>query len=365
MGGSAGWVGGAGLLLLAGCGLPDVDLEGAHVRLAMESGLTPCGDATGHMDRFVELVAAELGVSPPTGDDRVVYYWLHAGDFAARNLCGEGAAGCADSDTIYANSFPIDHELVHSLTARFGSMPLFFAEGLAVAYQLPAPGYEDDAALADISIAEAIEAREGTHLEYELYALAGAFVAFLIEREGVDAAVGAISEMGWLNSSSAVSDVLAAELGASLDELAAEFEATRRRCSPSGYRRKLFECSAPEIAWDGALWAGHRTMDCDMDDVIGPFASDTLASYRTITVPADAMYELTVIGDSAPGSGQSANAVTLLRCGGCDGHIEETISAGEASVRLPLTAGRYSLRFTGPVGAASGVGLRVERVEAP
>ena len=39
-----------------------------------------------------------------------------------------------------------------------------------------------------------------------------------------------------------------------------------------------------------------------MDDVIGPFASDTLASYRTITVPADAMYELTVIGDSAPGS---------------------------------------------------------------
>lgn len=359
------WDGGAGLLALAACGLPDVDLEGQHVRLAMESGLTPCGDATGHMDRFMALVAAELGVSAPTDDDRVVYYWLHDGDFEARHLCSEGAAGCADSDTVYARSFPIDHELVHSLTARFGSMPLFFAEGLAVAYQLPPPGYEVEAGVPDVPIAEAIEARDGLHLDYDLYDLAGAFVAFLIEREGVDAVVRAVSRMGWSNSARMVSGVLAAELGASLDELAEEFDATRRGCSPSGYRRKLFECSAPEIAWDGALWAEHRTLDCDMDDVIGPFANDTLASYRTVTVPEDATYELTVIGDTAPSSGQSANAVTLLRCGGCEGHIAETIAAGEASERLSLTAGRYSLRFTGPAGAASGIGLRIERVEVP
>ena len=154
-------------------------------------------------------------------------------------------------------------------------------------------------------------------------------------------------------------------LGASLPMLSAYFDGSRRNCMPGGYRRKLFECSAPEIAWDGALWAEHRTLECEQADVIGPFASETLATYRTIEVPEDAMYALTVIGDSVPRSGDSPNAVTLLRCGGCEGSVNVTITAGAASMTLPLTAGRYSLRYTGPAGAASGVGLRIERVETP
>lgn len=356
-----------GVLALVACGLPEVDLEGAHVRLAIESELTPCGDATGHMDRFVTVVAAELGVTPPTGDDRFTYHWLRPGDFAARNLCKPGAAGCArPGGDIYAETFPMDHELVHAVAGPYGLIPPFFAEGLAEVYELPAAGStEDEPPLPDIAIADAIEAREDRHYPYEYYPLAGAFVAFLIERDGVPALRRALARMRWTDRPGRISDILAAELGASLAQLEAEFDATRRHCTSGGFRRKLFECSAPEIAWDGALWAEHRTLDCDQDDVIGPFASDHAAHYRTLEILADARYTVSVIGDALPGSGERASEVTLLRCGGCAEQLQVALTAGEPPVTLDLPAGRYSLRFAGPVAAAAGVGLRVARVEAP
>lgn len=359
---------GAGLLALAACGLPEVELEGVHVRLAIDPGLTPCGDPTGHMDRFIELVAAELQITPPTGDDRFIYYWLRPDDFPVRGTCKDGAAGCSGAGgTVYASSFPIDHELVHSLaTVNYGLLPSFFAEGLAVAYELPPPpGYEDYYPPSQMPLADAVEAHDDFHLPYETYGLAGAFVAFLIERNGVVALRRALLRLRYTDNSPRISKVLSEELGASLATLAEEFDATRRNCTPAGFRRKLFECAAPEIEWDGALWAEHRTLDCDQDDVVGPFHDATLAHYRTITVPADATYALSVIGDSIPAAGEAANSVLLLSCGGCDGYVHEYVGADAETVTRVLPAGRYSLAFTGPASSATGVGLRIERVETP
>jgi hypothetical protein len=357
-----------GVLALVACGLPEVDLEGAHVRLAIESGLTPCGDATGHMDRFVTVVAAELGVTPPTGDDRYTYHWLRPGDFAGRNLCSEDAAGCAwPGGDIYSATFPLDHELVHTIANTYGLIPPFFSEGLATVYELPIPGYsEDQRPLGNIAIADAIEAREPAFFfASEHYTLAGGFVAFLIERNGVPALRRALAQMRWSDRPGRISDILAIEVGASLEQLSAEFDATRRNCTAGGYRRKLYECSAPEIAWDGALWAGHRTLDCDQDDVVGPFLSDVAAHYRTIEVPVEARYALSVVADALPGSLEAASEVTLLRCGGCDEYLELTLSGDAPTVTRTLPAGRYSLRFTAPAAAAAGVGLRIARVEEP
>lgn len=365
--GSSGWIVVAGQLALVACDLPKVKLEGAHVRLAIDPGLTPCGDPTGHMDHFVRLTAAELGVTPPTGDRRISYYWLERDHFEARDLCNSpGSVGCAlGEDLIFARSFPIDHELVHSLAHTYGTVPSLFAEGIAVAFEVPSPGYEDYPSLSGITIADALEQSKGDRLPSEHYPLAGAFVGFLIQRNGVDALLRALGHLRYTDGPRRVSNVLAAELGAPLEQLSREFESVRRSCRGRALHRKLFECSAPEIAWDGELWAGHRTLGCDRDDVIGPFDSETLASYSTIEIPVDGTYALTVLGDAVVGAGETRNAVTLLRCGGCTGYVQETIAAGSRTRTLTLTAGLYSLRFTGPVEAAAGVGLRLERVEAP
>ena len=85
------------------------------------------------------------------------------------------------------------HELVHAATGRIGRPPLFFAEGLAVALTGEGRwhGRETD------SIASAFLERGGDMMrvlqEFALedperdYALAGSFVAFLLDRFGVDA----------------------------------------------------------------------------------------------------------------------------------------------------------------------------------
>ena len=52
---------------LLGCNLPEVQQAGAHVQIAADPGLSLCGDGLGHMDRFVELLAGELGREAPTG----------------------------------------------------------------------------------------------------------------------------------------------------------------------------------------------------------------------------------------------------------------------------------------------------------
>ena len=357
----------AGLLALVACGLPEIDLEGAHVRLAIDPGLTPCGDPTGHMDHFIRLTAAELRVTPPTGDRRISYYWLDRDHFEELSRCGaREVAGCAwGDDLIFARSFPIDHELVHSLAQTYGAVPPMFGEGLAGVYEVPAPGPDDEPWMTGATVAEVIEEFQGEYLPAEHYPLAAAFVGFLIERNGVDALLRAMAHMRYTDGPRRISNLLEAELGAPLEQLSREFQITQYRCPGRALHRKLFECSAPEIAWDGELWVGHRTLGCDQDDVIGPFYSETLASYSTIEVPVDGTYALTVIGDAEVGAGETRHAVTLLRCGGCTGHVQATIAAGSRTQTLTLTAGLYSLRFTGPVEAATSVGLRLERVEAP
>ena len=236
VGGSSGWVVLAGPLALLACGLPEVDLEGAHVRLAIDPGLTPCGDPTGHMDRFVQLTAAELGLTPPTGDRRISYYWLDRDNFDARSQCSKpGTVGCAlGEDLIFARSFPIDHELVHSLAHAYGTVPALFGEGLAVAYEVPAPGNEDSPSLSDITVADALEEFQGLHLPSEHYSLAGAFVGFLIERDGVDALLRALAHMRYTDGPRRVSNLLEAELGAPLEQLSREFEFVRRGCRGRG-----------------------------------------------------------------------------------------------------------------------------------
>lgn len=353
--------------LVLGCNLPEVQQEGAHVQIAADPGLSLCGDGLGHMDRFVELLAGELGREPPTGRDRITYYLLRDGDFRERTICVTEREGCAVGGDVFVTFGPADHELVHALTWADGVSAAFLLEGLAHAHE----GLRVDHEYADaeigsgLTIDAAIVARKQGWLPGEQYPLAGAFTAFLLERFGGPAYMRVYRRLQFADGPGLVSRALEAELGASLAELAEEFDATRRDCPPLAFKRKLIECSAPELAWDGERLAAFRTLACAQDDVVGPFNADTLVVHHTLVVPADATYTVTAVGDEDGVDGGVANAVDLVRCGGCEGFASAHAVAGGDSATVLLTAGTYALRLRGPASAATGVGVRVERVGPP
>jgi len=357
------------VVVISGCGLPEPRWVGEHVQLAADQGLEPCGDAVGHMDAYVERIAAELRVPMPSGEDRITYYWLHSEGFAERTICINDSA-CSLQGDVYSVAMPVDHELVHALVRGSGTPSPFFLEGLAVAYEVALPADPRDSIpigvyLQGMSIEEAIASRQNAWLPPEYYPLAGAFTAFLIERHGIDRVMRVYDELRLLDGAGRISRVFNRVFGESLAAATAAFEAAVAAtgdCPLRGFRLKRFECAAPELAWDGEQLRVYETLACDVEGAVGPFAGEDIAMFRTLVVPEDGVFEVTLIGDSSAGSGGRWNRAVLARCGGCEGYAELTISAEDEARRVALPAGRYAVQLLGPVRTATGVGLRLDRV---
>ncbi len=349
-----------GLMLVAACGLPEPTLVGAHVQLAMDPGLVPCGDAVGHLDAYVESLAAAWRTPPPSGVELITYYWLDDADFESRTVCGEN--NCSLSGDVYATKLPHDHEVVHAVAHRFGLPPPFFIEGLAVAYQFPADETIVEEATAARVLA-AIDEFEAFYLAAGDYSLAGAFVAFVIERHGIEKFMAVYARLDFLDGRGRISRVFSDVFGESLEAAAAAFEREQvPGCPAGGYRLERFECQAPALDWDGVELGEHVTLACDQDGVIGPFGEGTVMLLRTLEVPADGVYSIRVVGDVGAGDDGRANSVELVSCGGCEGYVNVRVTAGPNAEVHALLAGRYVVRLIGPVHVASGVGLHIERV---
>jgi len=203
------------LALVCGCSLPGVDLEGQYVRVAADPGLEPCGGTLAHMDAFVARVAEEFGVAPPTGNDRIKFYWLE--ESRVKRKCRREVEGCAlGSKKVYSKKAPLNHELVHSLAARWGRHPPFFQEGLAVAFEGLGKGvaleleylvWEDVSSVeveADMLSAESLDVD---------YATAGAFIHFLVERHGTGAVLSTIKRLPVKASRADINGAFQAGLG--------------------------------------------------------------------------------------------------------------------------------------------------------
>lgn len=352
------------LLAALACSLPEPTLEGAHVRIAADPGLAACGDLLGHMDAFVADLAAEWDRPPPTGDDRIDFHWLRPHDFADRTICVQPTSGCAWRGDVYASYAPVDHELVHALADADGLPPPFFIEGLAVAYELPTPEGLEDLAADERADLEAALFDRVLDLPARRYAVAGAFIAFLVERHGAPAVLRLYRALGLLDDRGRIARVYARELGEPLDRAIAEFSELRRDCPLRGFRLRRFECDAPVLAWDGDVLTFHRTLACGEPDVLGPSVLGTAAAYHTLEIPAPGDYAVRFVADADPGAADPPNRLLLARCGGCPGYVERRLAPGD-DLDLDLPAGRYSVRFTGPVDAATGVGLRLARLPAP
>ncbi|PCC71202.1 hypothetical protein SAMN02745121_04834 [Nannocystis exedens] len=344
---------------LAACGdLPEPQMFGAHVVIAADPGLEPCGGTLVHLDEFVARLADVLSVDPPTGDDRFLVYWLAREDFHARSGCPEGALACASGDRTSTPVLPLNHELVHNLAATMGPTLPLFAEGLATAFEGLGDEVDHDM-WPHGAVHDVLGLLTGTQLgQANGYSLAGAFTTFLIERHGIDAYLRMYEAVGPLETARGVDRIFREEFGVSFDDSVAEFAALDAPdCGKLERDAKVLECAAPELEWSVGRFVHHRSMACEQDDVVGPYAGDDALVFHTITVPADGDYLVTVLGDDPN------NRISLQPCTLC-GSQGVTIPAGQPPFTVALAAGRYSLRLHGPARARTSLGVRIEPADA-
>lgn len=344
------WVVTAGLA----CSLPAFEVESEHVRVAADPGLVMCGGTMAHMDAFVVRVAEMFGVEPPTGADKIEFSWLGREEFAARSGCSADALGCVrrrlSRSVVFSEQMPLNHELVHVLSRPWNRAP-FFVEGLAVALEGLGDRVEPVGWLGWPDVRSNLEARTSQAVDY---AVAGGFVGHLIEEFGVEAVLRVMGRLSRETSTAQVDAALRAELGTTLDVSIAEFEATLLECSE---RRTamLLECEAPEIEWDGVMFAEYRTLACEQEDVVGPYTGFTAAVFRTIAVREAGVYEVRAIADD------ERLAVALASCEPCGprGHVRARGGTGA----FTLDAGLYSVRVIGAGEGDVEVGWSIRRVD--
>ncbi|MCY1062185.1 hypothetical protein [Nannocystis sp. SCPEA4] len=350
----------AGSLLLACDDLPEVTVVGAHVEVAADPGRQLCGGTLAHMDAFVRSMSAELSLPPPTGVDRVRYFWLENDDFHERAHCPRFSTACAHSGASFARAAPENHELAHNVAGVLGGPNPIFNEGIAVAFE----GLRDQfnvwlvnnsvgLGLPNVDLYDLLTARSSERLtELDGYPVAGAFVAFLIRRHGLDAFTRAYAALGPAESVAQIDHVFRDELGEPLADSVAEFDATARTCRHEGYDAKLVECAAPELPWSGDVLVHHRTLDCADDDAVGPYDGNTTIVFQTLEIREAGGYELRALADAA---------VSLVPCAPCSG--PEQVGASYLGPRtFWLAAGRYSVRLRGRANATTSVGFRLARV---
>jgi len=336
------------LALGLGCSLPDVDVEGVHVRVAADPGLALCGGTLTHMDAFVARMAEEFWIAAPTGDDRIEFFWLTVDEFASRSGCGPNTAGCAHVGTVYSWAAPLNHEFVHALDWRPGGVPHFFEEGMAAAFQGLGRVTGNSVASSQGYVERYIEARTPMAVDY---ATAGAFVRFLVEHHGMDGAVRMMERLSRRTTLAEVDAAFQAELGVTLADSIDAFDLHRLMC-PQDRTALLLECDAPEIAWDGVVFAEYRALACEQEDVVGPFEGRETVVLRTLEVREDGIYEVNAIADGG------AFTVSLVDCGGCGPRV--AVRAGEVAA-FELTAGLYSVRLHGSAVAPTDVGWQIRR----
>lgn len=350
-----------------GTDLPDVTVEGLHVRIAADSGLSLCAGSRSHMDEFVARAAAQFGLPPPTGEDRLMFYWLKGEDFYDRSHCRATALGCEEDGIIFSKEAPLDHELVHAIAHKLGHPPPFFTEGFAAAYS-GLGAIRKAPTISMYGVRESVFARDYLSVDY---GAAAAFNAFLVASHGIEAYLKAYALLPREPRATVVDDVFRDVFGASLAQLMDEFGATELPCSRAENDAKLVECAATEIAWDGLALEEFRQLSCEQADALGPYSGHELVVLKTLIVPQNGLFEITVTQDTTDATGTTAgieelpSAISLVPCGACGAGPSVAVSAADGTAVVTLAAGRHSLRFHGSSKLTTNVGLRIARIALP
>jgi hypothetical protein len=144
--------------------------------------------------RTEEFLRRLDGLFGPPEDGRRIEYRLHDAHSLRFAETGQAAVGVTDLDALRIDTVLEyhPHELTHAVAGRLGRPPLLFAEGLAVALTSGGlwRGRDLDAAAERALAAGArVDGLLTGFLDAEpdaAYAVAGSFVAHLLERHGID-----------------------------------------------------------------------------------------------------------------------------------------------------------------------------------
>jgi hypothetical protein len=317
----------------------------------MEPGLEPCGDLVGHMDRFIELVSEVWQVD--LTEHHYTFHWYTYDSFETEANCGAGRNGCASGNTARSFAAPLDHELVHLVSFAVGHPPSFYAEGAAVAFELPSSSTIGLPGMSRILDLMAVPSLSGDY-----YGLAGAYTRHLIDRHGMAAYLKFYGQIDRAADLDAIGDAHAAAFAESLDDSIAAFDAERRDCEHDRFRFKLFECAAPRVEWKGEALTVTRGISCADNNVVGPFLSDADArTYASFDVAEAGLFELSVASDDVRAT------ATLGACGGCESASPVTLAAGLGLRRVFLDAGPHYLRLETTSTEDSVLALQLKRVD--
>lgn len=296
-----------------------------------------------------------------------MFYWLRNEDFYQRSHCMATALGCEEGGIIFAKEAPLDHELVHAIAHRLGHPPPFFTEGFAAAYG-GLGAIRKAPMISTYGVRESVFAQDYLSVDY---GAAGAFNAFLVASHGIEAYLEAYALLPREPRATVIDDVFRDVFGASLAQLMDDFAATELPCSRAENDAKLVECAAPEIAWDGLALEDVRQLSCEQGDALGPYNGHELVVLKTLVVPQNGLYEITVTQDTTDTTDATADieerpsAVSLVPCGACGAGPSVTVNASDGAAVVTLAAGRHSLRFHGSSELATNVSLRMVRIALP
>lgn len=324
---------------IGGCGAELDVWTGTHLDYLSSPSLSVCQGTHQHVDDFVPFVAGELGLDVPSG---LEYQWLDEDDFEGAP-CRESISGCARQDTAYARGPSLLHEVAHTVTWTAGmNNHVFFTEGLAVAYDpwlgdgvgprytlavgpgepLPDPRLELTAGTDDLD-----------------YALAGSFVTFLLTRHGPEKFITLSQRLTKDSSAATIQTSFQAIYGLDFDSEAELFQFSAP-CVDTPFAVRVYDCVAPEVAWENDMWSFAPGMDCGDDGVVGGLGAGSAAPrIRSVTlnVPTTGQYALSVEGNE----GVVVQAGPCFGCPWIPGEVG--VSAG-GEVMAEFAAGPHYLR---------------------
>lgn len=326
--------------------LPRVSWEGEVIQFASNDTSSVCGDTVEWMDARAVGLQSMFGAS---ARERVIFYWV-PDLWSDQPWCREPAAGCVDGDRVYTEYIPQEHEIVHAI--RRDQLPAVLEEGLATVFgdlgwtRAPAPRAR---------LVEMFE--QSDPVDNADYARAGHFVAFLLERSGMEplARLAELADYG--DDVEVVRDAFEQAYGISLDQAIDEYESFPE-CDALAWTNKTIACSGePQIRLEPSIAADAEfvvDIECSNSDVLGPYGGYMFTETILDIEPGleNLQMWISLVGDL-----EGDVSAALVSCeGGCSGSTSLWLTASSLEQRV-LPAGRYVLRMFRPIDQPGDLGI--------
>jgi len=197
--------------------------------------------------------------------------------------CVEPYPACTRYGAAHATTFPERHEIAHAV--RPGACFPLLEEGWAVLYG----SYYYDYHITSELVEDALQHLEETGDVLGHYGLAGRFVAFLLERNGVDA----LRELCAIDieSTAEFDAALQQTHGASLETLTTEFADFPKASGRHLLQEIACEVGDQSVVTSPGSWA--HDLRCGQPQVEGR-RGQWLMSHQLVEIPADGAYAITV-----------------------------------------------------------------------